>query len=145
MTVNDPEYRREEVRVTQADGSQVQQEVVENVAAQHYLTVLRVSQVIWLMFGIVESLILIRVLLRLIGANPASGFAALIYGVSDIFLWPFLGLTVTPQAGIFALDLSAIIGMIIYLLVGWVIVRLVWLLFYRPPTRSVTTYRRSRL
>ena len=143
--MNDPDYRREEYSVTRPDGSQVQQEVVENVAAQHYLTVLRVTQVVWLMFGILEGLILIRILLRLIGANPASGFAALIYGVTDVFLWPFLGLTVTPQVGIFALDLSAIIGMVIYLLAGWIVVRLIWLLFYRPPTSSVTTYRRDRL
>jgi hypothetical protein len=33
--------------------------------------------------------------------------------------------------------------MIVYPLIGWAIVRLIWVLFYRAPTSNVTTYHRD--
>lgn len=92
----------------------------------------KATQLIWLAFGLVEALILMRIVLKLIGANPASLFAALIYDVSYIFLFPFEGLVGTPAAGGFALELSSIIAMIVYALLAWGIERIVWILFYRP-------------
>ena len=56
----------------------------------------KATQVVWLLFGILEALIAIRILLKLIAANPNSPIAALIYGFTDLFLFPFAGLTATP-------------------------------------------------
>jgi len=145
MTIPDPNYDRREVQITEAPGVAVEQQVVENRSAANYQSVSRVSQVIWTLFGILIGMMLLRVLLRLIGANPESGFASLIYGVTDIFLWPFLGITATPSLGAFAFDLPALIGVLVYLLIAWVVVRLVWLMFYHPSTTSVSTVRRDRL
>ena len=36
---------------------------------------------VWLMFGILETLIALRILLKLIGANPGSPIAMLIYAL----------------------------------------------------------------
>jgi hypothetical protein len=63
-----------------------------------------------------------------------------VYTFTDIFLWPFFGLTATPQIGGIVFELSSIVALVVYAVVAWVVVRLIWLLFYRTPTRSVTTY-----
>jgi len=92
----------------------------------------KTTQWIWLIFGVVETLIALRVVLKLIGANPASPFAAFIYYVSAIFLSPFAGLVGTPSSGGMVLEISSIIAMLIYALLAWGIERIVWVIFYRP-------------
>lgn len=146
MTMNDPnqEDYREEHRIVNTGATTMEQQVVENVGAERYSNVSRVTSFVWLLFGILEALIALRVVLKLIAANPGSAFAALVYQITDLFLWPFSGITITPSSAGFTLDIPAIIGMIVYLFVGWVIVRLIWVLFYHPGSKSVQTYRRDR-
>jgi len=92
----------------------------------------KVTQLIWLFLGILEALIVLRIGLKLIGANPASPIVALIYGVTYLFLFPFEGMVVTPSAGSMVLELSSLFAMLIYALIAWAVERTVWLLFYRP-------------
>jgi YGGT family len=92
----------------------------------------KVTQLIWLFLGILEALIVLRIGLKLIGANPASPIVALIYGVTYLFLFPFEGMVVTPAAGSMVLELSSLFAMLIYALIAWAVERTVWLLFYRP-------------
>lgn len=99
----------------------------------------KVTQLIWLIFGIIEGLILIRVVLKLIAANPAAPFAAFIYAVTEPFLQPFIGLTGTPSAGGVVLELSSIIAVIVYALLAWLIVKIIDIAFYSPRARRVTS------
>lgn len=103
-----------------------------NIAVEQRLVTFKVTYIIWLLFGILESLILLRVGLKLIAANPSSPFAALIYNFTDIFLFPFVGLTTTPVAGGMVLEVSSIIAIFVYALLAWAIERIVWVIFYRP-------------
>jgi uncharacterized protein YggT (Ycf19 family) len=100
----------------------------------------KATQLVWLLFGILEALIALRFVLKLIAANPDSPIAALIYGFTDLFLLPFKGLTATPAAAGMVLELSSLIALVVYALIGWAIERLIWVLFYRPkgPTEQVT-------
>jgi len=41
------------------------------------------------------------------------------------------------------LEVTSIIAMLVYALLSWIIVRLIWVVFYRPPTSEVTTYDRE--
>ena len=92
----------------------------------------KATQLIWLLFGILEVLIALRIGLMLIGANPASPIVALIYGFTYLFLFPFTGLVASPTAGNMVLELSSMFAMVIYGLIAWAAERTVWLLFYRP-------------
>lgn len=92
----------------------------------------KTTQWIWLVLGIVEITIGLRVLLLLIGANPASPFAAFIYNLSALLLLPFAGLVGSPAMGGMVLEISSIIAMLVYALLAWGIDRLVWVIFYRP-------------
>jgi hypothetical protein len=135
--------RSEEV-YEQTDGvNQYTERVVVDNAAERRQSAYTISQFIWLAFGILEGLIVLRIILRLIAANPANPFANLVYRITDIFLWPFFGLTAQPAAGGFVLELSSIIALIVYALLSWVLVKIVWLIMYRRPTTVVQRYDRD--
>jgi hypothetical protein len=111
----------------------------EHVEPEHERQVLtfKLTQLIWLLLGILEGLFALRFLLKLIAANPNSPIAALIYSFTGLFLIPFSGLTPAPAAGGMVLEITTLFAMLIYGLIGWVIVRLVWLLFYRPHSSTI--------
>ena len=92
----------------------------------------KATQLIWLLLGILEALIALRIGLMLIGANPNSPIVALIYGVTYLFLFPFSGLVNSPTYGSMVLELSSMFAMLIYALIAWAVERVVWLIFYRP-------------
>lgn len=100
----------------------------------------KATQLIWLLLGILEALIALRIGLKLIGANPESPIVALVYGFTYLFLFPFEGMIVSPTAGNMALELSSMFAMLIYGLIAWAVERTVWLIFYRPrgPVVAVT-------
>ena len=100
----------------------------------------KATQLIWLLFGILEVLIALRIGLKLIGANPDSPIVTLIYGFTALFLFPFTGLIGSPAAGSMQLELSSLFAMLIYALIAWALERIVWLIFYRPrgPVVGVT-------
>lgn len=99
----------------------------------------RATQLVWLGLGLLEALLALRIVLKLIGANPDNPFASLLYGITGAFLVPFAGLTGTPSAGGMVLEVSTLIAMLVYALLAWVLERLVWVIFYRPRTGSVNT------
>lgn len=100
----------------------------------------KATQLVWLLFGILEALIALRIGLMLIGANPESPIVALIYGFTYLFLFPFEGLVNSPAAGNMVLELSSMFAMLIYGLIAWAMERMIWLAFYRPrgPVVAVT-------
>jgi len=92
----------------------------------------KATQIVWLLFGVLEALIALRIMLKLFGANPASPVAAFLYGFTDLFLWPFTGLLGTPQAAGMVLELSSVVALVVYALIAWALERLIWVIFYRP-------------
>jgi hypothetical protein len=100
----------------------------------------KATQLVWLLFGILEAMIALRFGLKLIGANPNSPIAVFIYGFTSLFLLPFKGLTGTPAAGGMVLEISSLIALGVYALIAWALERIIWVIFYRPdaPMVSVT-------
>jgi uncharacterized protein YggT (Ycf19 family) len=95
--------------------------------------------------GIVEVLLAVRLVLRLTGANPDTGFAQLIYTVTYPFVIPFAGLFGPAAAGASAFEVSTLVAMVISLLEGWLIVKVISLLLsdtrrgYSSTSRSTHT------
>jgi hypothetical protein len=92
----------------------------------------KVTQLIWLLFGILEAAIALRVMFKLIAVNATNPFASLLYNVTFLFVAPFASLTSAPAVGGMVLEISSIIAMIVYLLIAWALERIVYVLFYRP-------------
>ncbi len=88
----------------------------------------RASQIVYTIGGIIEVLILIRAVLELLAANPNAGFTSLIYSITDPLIAPFRGVFPTPQSHGNVLDLAAVLAIIVYALLTWVVARLVELL-----------------
>lgn len=144
MTLDRDQIARRKRVVVQQSGDHVHEEqIVQNVNLEYREALYKVSQFIWLLFGGLEALIGIRVLLLLIGANPANWFTAFVYQLSEVFLWPFRNIVANPAFQNHVLEITSLIAMIVYPLIGWAIVRLIWVLFYRAPTSQVTTYDRE--
>ena len=104
----------------------------------------KATYVIWLLLVMLEGMIALRIGLKLIGANPDSPVAALIYGFTNLFLFPFAGLTRTPAAGGMVLEISSLIAMVVYALAGWAFERIVWVIFYRPREATVAVTQTTR-
>jgi len=84
----------------------------------------RASQIVYTIGGIVEALILIRLVLELLAANPNAGFTNLIYSITDPLVAPFQGVFPSPQTHGNVLDLAAVLAIIVYALLTWAVARL---------------------
>lgn len=75
-------------------------------------------RVVVLIFGIIQGLIAIRIVLLLIDANQANGLVSFIYNLSAFFVGPFEGVLNTDavRAGASVFDIAALVA-----LVGWTI------------------------
>ena len=130
--------RREETVVTQQPGYAATEQVTRDVAAERRLRLALVTQIIWAVLGLLEILLGLRFILKLIAANPDSGFAVFIYGITKPFLAPFALLVGTPTSGGVILEVTTLIAMAVYALFFWVIVRVVLIAATRPSARTVT-------
>ncbi len=130
-------------RYEPVEGSERRQRVVRDAAAESQLRVAKAAEVIWLLVGFLEGLLALRVLLKLIAANPANSFASAVYGFTDFFLAPFFGITGSPAAGGVVLEIPTIIAMLVYALLAWVIVKLIWVIVAPTTSRSVSSYERD--
>lgn len=82
-------------------------------------------QAIYFVFGVIEALIGIRIVLRLLGANPNNAFADFIYSVTGPFIAPFAGIFGTPSSDGYVLELHSILALVIYALVAYLLAALV--------------------
>lgn len=94
-------------------------------------TLRRVTGLIELGTLILNSLIALRFLLKLMAANPGNAFAELVYFVTAPFLAVFVGLTQTPSFEGIQIEFFDLIAIIVYFVLGWAIIRLLWILFAR--------------
>jgi hypothetical protein len=83
------------------------------------------AQVAYLVLAIVEILLTIRLVLKLLDANPDAGFSLLLYGITSIFVFPFQGVFPSIQTDGSIFELSTLLAMVIYALLTWVIVRVI--------------------
>ena len=82
-------------------------------------------QITWYILNVLEFLLLIRFILKLLGANPAAGFTQFIYAVTYIFVEPFLYVfNVTRVLGS-TIEWTTLLAMLIYYFVALAIVRLI--------------------
>lgn len=93
----------------------------------------RARQAVYLIFGIIEVLIALRIVLKLLAANPSAGFSSFIYGITEPLVGPFLGVFNTPSGNNGSVfELSSVLAIIVYMLLAYVIVRVIYILSRRP-------------
>ena len=95
----------------------------------YYYPAFTVSRIINGIFGLIEFMLVLRFVLEVLGASPAAPFIAWVYGVTNALVAPFAGAFATFYIGTIPIDVSVIIAMIGYALIGWLILRLLSLMF----------------
>jgi uncharacterized protein YggT (Ycf19 family) len=137
--------RNERQEVVASDGTIVGQDV--GTAATYDHVEARRSSADWIsglisfVIAVIAILIAIRLVLKLLAANTASSFTNLIYGVTNPLVAPFQNIFGTPAADSGAtFEISSLLAIAIYLLVGWLLTRLVQLVLDRP-TSGVSVTR----
>jgi hypothetical protein len=102
-------------------------------AANQNSAIARIVNIIYFLFGVLEFLLGLRVILHLIGVNEANGFANFINVLSAPFVWLFSTLVQNPALSPNSVfEVTTIIAMIVYAILAWIIGRLVWLALSRP-------------
>lgn len=90
---------------------------------------LKARKYVYYILGVLEVLFAVRLIFKLLGANPGSSFVSFIYSVTQVFLLPFVSIfktAVTKGAETQAvLEPATIIGMVVYALVAWGIIKFI--------------------
>lgn len=85
-----------------------------------------INIIIWIInfvFTLIGGLLALRIVLRLLGAREGSPFINWLYGTTDQLLAPFSNIFPASRlTGGFVIDFTAVFGLVIYLIIGYVIV-----------------------
>ncbi len=84
----------------------------------------RGTQIVWYIVGIIELLLAFRVVLKMLGANPAAGFSSFIYNASYLFVAPFLNVFRVTSVSGSVFEWTTVLAMFVYFVVALGIVRL---------------------
>lgn len=91
-----------------------------------------VEYLIYFFFGVVDVLLIFRLILKLMGASSLSGFVRMIYGVTGLFIMPFEGIFRRGYApGVettSVLEPSTLVAIVVYAFLAWGIAKLVQVL-----------------
>lgn len=97
------------------------------------------GRIVYYILGLLEVLLGFRLVFKLLGANPGSGFVSFIYSISEVFLVPFNAIFRSAATqGIETealLEPSTIIAMVVYALAAWGIVKLITIMTGRNDER----------
>ena len=138
-----PVDRREETVITQQPGFATTEQTVRDVAAERRINIFQVTRLIWAVLTLLEVMLALRFLLKLVGANAASGFGTFVYGATALLVLPFNGLLSSWSAGESVLEVTTLVAMAIYALLFWGGVRVMAMALERGGARTVTRTTRE--
>lgn len=106
-----------------------------------------ITGIIYFLLGVLEVILGLRFIFRLLGANEGSDFIMFLYNLSHNFVGPFNNIFNDQSIGSRSVfELSTLISMLIYALIGWGLVSLTRVLL--SPTyggqQTVSTWRQQR-
>jgi hypothetical protein len=123
--------RREQttVRETEASADGSQQVVRQSTArSDHADTKMTAGNVVYYVLGVIEVFLGLRFILKLLGANPGSGFVDFVYAISGVFAAPFENIFSSATAeGVETTSVfepAILVAALVYWLLAWGIVKL---------------------
>lgn len=103
--------------------------VYERPATYSYAPTIFVSRIVNAIFGIIEFFILLRILFEMLGASGSAPFVASLYSVTDSLVAPFVGAFANWNIAGLVLDISAVLALIAYAIIGYLVNRLLAFIF----------------
>ena len=108
----------------------VVREVVDEPVVAATSPVDTIRRLVWLLFGVLQALIILRVILLMLGANEGNDVVSFILGVTDPFVEPFRGMfrldSVSGASGS-VLDVAALVALVAWTLVEALVLGIVGL------------------
>ncbi len=90
-----------------------------------YLLYTRSRNVVYYILGVIEALLLFRLLFKLLAANPRNAFVDFIYSVSSILAAPFFSIFGNVGAARYVFEPGVVIAMLVYAFIAAGVVKLV--------------------
>ena len=105
-------------------------DVVVNTSAKKEATNSQtIEYLVYFLFGVLETLLAFRLVLKLAGASVSSGFVSFIYVLTGIFILPFEGIFRRGFAqGLettSVLEPSTFVAIIVYAILAWGVIKLI--------------------
>ncbi len=92
-----------------------------------------IARIVYVIGGVIMTLLGVRFVLSLLGANRVNDFASFIYTTSHPFVAPFFGLfNYQEQFGVIRFEFETLIAMVFWGFVTWMIVRLLTIRSHNP-------------
>ncbi len=110
------------VQTKQVGNTAVRKEQVSEgvVADPQEFGLAKISQVLWFIGHLIALLLGLRFLFLALGANM-RGIVLFVYQVSSVFVFPFRGIFPSPREGEFYFDTAAILGILMFYILIFVI------------------------
>lgn len=87
-----------------------------------------IARFIYLLFGVIIALILLRILLLLLAANRGNALVDFVYDFSGVFVAPFHSMfSYIPSYGVSIFEISSLIAVFVYALLMWGLAALITL------------------
>ena len=78
--------------------------------------------IIEIIFDVIAVLLALRIILRFFGANAATPFVSWLYETTQGLIAPFAGIFPNPRvSGAYVLDIAAVVALVVYAVIGYVI------------------------
>ena len=91
-----------------------------------------IGQIIYTILLVIETLISLRFIFHLFGANAGNAFVSWIYNVTEKLISPFIGIiNANWSIGSFVIDVDALVALIIYMIAAFVVVELIKVFSHR--------------
>ena len=84
----------------------------------------RVEWIMWTVLGILEFLLVLRLVINLFSANLDNGFKIFIFGVTKVIIAPFGSLLGMPAIEGSVFEMTTLVAMAAYALIFWIIISL---------------------
>jgi hypothetical protein len=83
------------------------------------------QRVVWYLVGFIIALLVLRLVLLMFAANDTAAFVNFIYTLSGLFAAPFFGIfNYQPTYGQFTFEISTVVAIVVYALIGWGVAKL---------------------
>jgi hypothetical protein len=120
-----PDITKETITTNENNESSAVERPVERQATSYQTA----GYFIYFIFGVLEVLLAFRFVLKLLGANPSSGFVDFVYNLSAVFVAPFAGIFNTSLANgdvtTSVFEPATLVAFIVYAILAWGIVALI--------------------
>jgi hypothetical protein len=111
------------------NGTEVQQQTKRIQTTDAVDSKTTAQNAVWYVLGFIEILLAFRFVLKLLGANPESGFVSFIYSITGVLTAPFdsiFGVTSAESGAIESVfEPSILVAAAVYAIIAWGIVKLI--------------------